>query len=130
MDADAIFLATDTMQSRLVFNSLVHQYLIPGFQIGAKVQLEPSTHAVEDVYAVARPVMPYEGGGCLYCHRLISPARLQEEALTAQERAAQRYTGLFGDGVNLSYLQYEARARGLWNVRTTLLPPLERLVCG
>ncbi len=33
-DVDYLFLASDTIQSRRIFNSIVHQYLIPGAQIG------------------------------------------------------------------------------------------------
>ncbi len=91
VDADIIVLATDTMQSRLVFNALVHQYLIPGFQIGAKVRVDQATHAVEEIFAVARPVLPYPGGGCMQCGGLIPAGRLREEALPPGERAAQRY---------------------------------------
>lgn len=90
-DADLLFLATDNLQSRLVFNALVHQYLIPGFQIGAKVRADPRTSEVDEVFAVARPVLPYPGGGCLHCARLIPAGRLQEETLTAEERRRQRY---------------------------------------
>lgn len=91
VDADAIILATDTMQSRLVFNAIVHQYLIPGFQIGAKVRVDKSDRRVEEIFAVARPVLPYPGAGCLQCAGLIPAGRLREEALTPDERAAQRY---------------------------------------
>ena len=91
VDADAIILATDTMQSRLAFNAIVHQYLIPGFQIGAKVRVDKISRRVEEIFAVARPVLPYPGGGCLQCAGLIPAGRLREEALTPVERAAQRY---------------------------------------
>ena len=88
-DADFLFLATDTMQSRLIFNALVHQYLIPGIQIGAKVTVEPKTGKVEDVFTVSRLVLP--SSGCLQCNGLISSAQLQQEALTPEERRRQRY---------------------------------------
>lgn len=142
-DVDVLFLATDTMQSRLVFNALVHQYLIPGFQVGAKVRVDPKTRQVEEVFSVARPVFPYRGGGCLSCGGWISAAQLQQEALSAAEREAQRYvddpdvhepsvmtlnaigtalaandlmmlvTGLFSDDVVLDQYLYDARSRGL-----------------
>ena len=37
MDCDYLFLAADTMRARLLFNAIVHQYLVPGVQVGAKV---------------------------------------------------------------------------------------------
>lgn len=91
VDADFLFLATDSIQSRLVFNGLIHQYLIPGIQIGAKVLVDKMTGQVGDIFTVTRPVLPFAGGGCLHCHELIPPARLQEEALSEAERKAQRY---------------------------------------
>ena len=69
-------------QSRLVFNALVHQYLIPGMQVGSKVPIEARNGQVGDVFAVSRPVMPITGGGCLDCNELISAAKLQDEALS------------------------------------------------
>jgi hypothetical protein len=90
-DADYMFLCADSAQSRLVFNALVHQYLIPGMQVGAKVPVDKATGAVGDIFAVARPVMPYAGGGCLLCNGLIPADKLQQEALTAEERRIQAY---------------------------------------
>ena len=88
-DCDYIFLAADSMRARLVFNALVHQYLIPGVQVGAKVVSDKATGAVRDVYAVARLVTPESG--CLWCNGLINPAKLQEESISDGERRAQAY---------------------------------------
>jgi hypothetical protein len=88
-DCDFLFLAADSMRARLVFNALVHQYVIPGAQVGAKVTVDKNTGQVVDVFSVYRPVFP--GSGCLWCNGLISPARLQEEALSGAERRQQRY---------------------------------------
>ena len=88
-DCDFLFLAADSMRSRLVFNALVHQYLIPGAQVGAKVTLDKESGEILDVFSVFRPVLP--GIGCLWCNGLISLAGLQEEALTENERHEQRY---------------------------------------
>lgn len=88
-DCDFLFLAADTMQARLVFNALVHQYMIPGIQVGAKVSGNVDTGNIESVFSIVRPVWP--GQGCLWCNGLISPARLQEEALSEKERQEQRY---------------------------------------
>jgi len=90
-DVDYIFLCADSAQSRLVFNALVHQYLIPGMQVGAKVPVDKATGMVGDIIAVARPVLPRAGGGCLLCNGLIPADKLQQEALTAEERRAQAY---------------------------------------
>jgi len=89
IDCDYLFLAADSMQARLVFNAIVHQYLIPGVQVGAKVQINKATGEIVDVFSVSRPIVP--GFGCLWCNGLISSAGLQEEALDAETRARQRY---------------------------------------
>jgi hypothetical protein len=89
VDCDYIFLAADGMGARLVFNAIVHQYLIPGVQIGAKVLVDPQTGAVRDVYSVVRPVWP--DSGCLWCNGLISPSRLSDESLSEPIRREQRY---------------------------------------
>jgi molybdopterin/thiamine biosynthesis adenylyltransferase len=90
-DLDFLFLASDSIQSRLVFNALVQQYLIPGVQIGVKVTTARDTGEIADIVAVTRTVLPGPNQGCLECHKLIPPSRLREEALTADERRAQRY---------------------------------------
>ena len=88
-DCDYLFLAADSMQARLVFNALVHQYLIPGVQLGAKIRVNQETGEIEDVFSVSRPVMP--DSGCLWCNGLISPSQLQREAASSSERQAQNY---------------------------------------
>ena len=90
-DADYLFFCADRAQSRLVFNALVHQYLIPGMQVGSKVPIEARNGQVGDVFAVSRPVMPITGGGCLDCNELISAAKLQDEALSPEERRRKGY---------------------------------------
>jgi hypothetical protein len=89
VDCDYIFLAADSMRARLLFNATLHQYLIPGVQVGSKVRIEKATGDVLDVFTVARPVTP--DAGCLWCNGLISPAKLQEEGQGERELQAQRY---------------------------------------
>ncbi|WP_263351344.1 ThiF family adenylyltransferase [Acidicapsa acidisoli] len=88
-DCDYLFLAADTARARLLFNAIVHQYLIPGVQVGAKVQVDRKTGEVTDVFSVVRPVTPESG--CLLCNGLINAAKLQEESISEQERRGQRY---------------------------------------
>jgi molybdopterin/thiamine biosynthesis adenylyltransferase len=89
VDCDYIFLAADSMQARLVFNALVHQYLIPGVQMGVKAQVHAESGQLVDLFCISRPVVP--GAGCLWCNELISPAKLQEEATSPEQRRRQRY---------------------------------------
>jgi hypothetical protein len=89
-DVDYLFLCADTMQSRLVFNALVHQYLIPGVQIGSKVTVGDDG-TVGDVFSVSRMILPFAGGGCLLCSQLIDAGKLQDEAISEEERKRQAY---------------------------------------
>ena len=85
---DFVFLAADSMRSRLVFNALVHQYLIPGVQLGAKVQGSRGDDAF-DAWSAVRAVRP--GSGCLWCNQLIDRQLLAQEAKSDEERRAQAY---------------------------------------
>lgn len=89
LDCDAIFLAADSMQARLVVNALCHQYLIPTWQVGVKVQVDSTIGKINDVFSVVRQLVP--GEACLWCNELINPARLAEEAVSPTQRVAQRY---------------------------------------
>lgn len=86
---DFVFLAADKMQVRLLFNALVHQYLIPGAQIGSKVQVDKKTGVVVDIFTMHRPLTTYSG--CLWCNGAINPFKLQEESLSQLQREQQRY---------------------------------------
>ncbi len=87
-DCDYIFLAADSMRARLVFNALVHQYFIPGVQLGSKIS--PGTDgSLLDVMSANRPVRP--GHACLWCNQLIDATALAKEAKTDEERKAQEY---------------------------------------
>ena len=87
-DCDFLFLAADTMGARLLFNAIVHQYGIPGIQVGAKVPVaEDGT--VGNVFCVSRMVTPEQG--CLWCNGLITPGRLQDEAVPEAAKRGYAY---------------------------------------
>ncbi|MCY4611585.1 MAG: ThiF family adenylyltransferase [Gammaproteobacteria bacterium] len=87
-DCDFIFLAADSMRARLLVNALVHQYLIPAVQIGAKIR--PNTSGLlEDTMSAVRHIRPRYG--CLWCNGLIDPVQLAIEAKTDEERKDQAY---------------------------------------
>ncbi len=90
LDLDFLFLATDTATARLVFNAIVHAYLIPGIQIGAKVEVAEGDE-IEQIYVALRPVLPDHG--CLQCNGLIDSMQLQREARSMEEAQAQDYIG-------------------------------------
>ena len=87
-DCDFLFLAADTMSARLLFNAIVHQYGIPGIQVGAKIPVAENG-TVENVFCVSRMVTPEQG--CLWCNGLINPARLQDEAVPEAARRGYAY---------------------------------------
>jgi hypothetical protein len=89
-DVDFLFLAIDTIQSRLVFNAIVHQYLIPGAQIGVKPVINKDRR-VDHIKIASMIVLPFPGGGRLDCNNLIPANQLAIEGLTEGERRAQRY---------------------------------------
>jgi molybdopterin/thiamine biosynthesis adenylyltransferase len=89
VDADFIFLAADSHQARMVFNAIVHQYLIPGIQIGTRIETEAETGIVTDIRSNIRLVLPHTG--CLRCNRLISGTKLQRESISEPERRRNRY---------------------------------------
>ena len=142
VDCDYLFLAADTMRARLLFNAIVHQYLIPGVQVGAKVRVDQRSGEVLDAYSVVRPVTPESG--CLLCNRLINSAKLQDESISEKERRQQRYidepeivapsvitlnatataqaandflfyiTGLQDPQVSLAYQRFQPQGRRVW----------------
>lgn len=88
-DCDFIFLAADNMHARLLFNAIVHQYLVPGAQIGAKVIVDSATGDIQDVYCTARHVIP--DAGCLVCNGFVPAGQLADEVKSEKEREHQKY---------------------------------------
>lgn len=88
-DCDYIFLAADSHRARRLFNAIVHQYLIPGVQLGTKIQADAASGTLVNVHSIARLVTP--DSGCLLCNQGVDRARLRDESITADMRRAQRY---------------------------------------
>lgn len=86
---DYIFLAADGHRARLLFNALVHQYLVPGVQLGTRIQTNTETGEVVNIHTSARLVVP--GCGCLLCNEAISRQRLRDESISDTMRKAERY---------------------------------------
>lgn len=87
---DYIFLAADGHRARRLFNALAHQFLIPGVQLGSRIQSDAKTGDLINVHTTVRSVTP--DGGCLLCNGAVSPARLQEESVSPEMRRRQKYT--------------------------------------
>ena len=88
LDCDAVFLAANTMQARLVANAICHQFLVPTWQVGARV-VSDQAGAIQDVFSAVRHLVPSQS--CLWCNGLIDRTRLAEEAASPEQRAAQQY---------------------------------------
>lgn len=65
------------------------QYLIPGIQLGTRIDIDSDTGTVTDIRTNIRLVLPRNG--CLRCNKLISPFKLQDESLGTAERERNRY---------------------------------------
>ena len=87
---DAIFVATDTALGRYAANALAYQYLIPTFQVGAKVQANPEG-LIDTIHTASRIAMP--GYPCLQCQGAIPVDKLRIEQAGEVERRAQDYLG-------------------------------------
>ncbi len=86
--SDYLFCAADSMRARLVFNAVIHQYLIAGVQLGSKIRVDENGRIL-DILSLNRPVRP--GNGCLWCNQLIDTTALADEAKSDAERADQAY---------------------------------------
>jgi molybdopterin/thiamine biosynthesis adenylyltransferase len=89
VDCDFLFLAADSHQARMVFNAVVHQYLMPGIQLGTRIDVDRDTGTVRDIRTNIRLVLPRSG--CLRCNTLISASKLQDESIGVVERERNRY---------------------------------------
>jgi tRNA A37 threonylcarbamoyladenosine dehydratase len=89
IDCDFIFLAADQHLARMLFNAITHQYLIPGIQLGTRIDVDPDTGEVGDIRSNLRLVLPRHG--CLRCNRLIDARKIQDEAVGEVERERNRY---------------------------------------
>ena len=87
---DYIFLAADSHRARRLFNAIVHQYLVPGVQLGTRIQSDPDTGDLANVHSVVRLVTP--SSGCLLCNQAVNRTRLRDESISADMRERQRYT--------------------------------------
>lgn len=88
-DCDFLFLAADQHLARMLFNAITHQYLIPGIQLGTRIEVDPETGEVGDIRSNLRLVLPRQG--CLRCNRLIDAGKIQDEAVGEAERERNRY---------------------------------------
>jgi ThiF family len=92
--ADVVFLATDTTFGRHAVNLICHQYLIPFFQVGAKVSTSPGGGQITQIHVTDRPFL--FTSGCMHCAGIIPPDRLQREQQDEETNRAQDYLGAAG----------------------------------
>jgi hypothetical protein len=92
--ADAVFLATDTAFARHAVNLVCHQYLIPFFQVGAKVSTSPDSGQVTQIHVTDRPFL--FTSGCMHCAGIIPLDKLQREQQDEETNRVQDYLGAAG----------------------------------
>ncbi|MBT9255301.1 ThiF family adenylyltransferase [Phycicoccus sp. KQZ13P-1] len=85
---DWIFLAADTAGARHYANKVVEENLIPGTQVGVKIQV-CDDGVIGQIHAAARPMVP--GSGCLWCNGLVDPTELALDHLPREEARQARY---------------------------------------
>lgn len=92
--ADVVFLATDTAFARHAVNLVCHQYLIPFFQVGAKVSTSPDSGQVTQIHVINRPFL--FTSGCMHCAAVIPLDKLQREQQDEETNLVQDYLGAAG----------------------------------
>jgi molybdopterin/thiamine biosynthesis adenylyltransferase len=85
---DWIFLAADTHAARHWVNQTIHQFLIPGTQVGVKIPVNEHGN-IGQIHTVTRVFLP--GEGCMWCNGLINPTQLAIDMLPKEQRDAGRY---------------------------------------
>jgi hypothetical protein len=92
--ADIVFLATDTAYARHAVNLVCHQYLIPFYQVGAKVSTGQNSGAVTQIHITSRPFL--FTSGCMHCAGIVPLDALQREQQDETVNEAQDYLGQAG----------------------------------
>jgi hypothetical protein len=92
--ADVVFLATDTAFARHAVNLICHHYLIPFFQVGAKVSTSHDGGQITQIHVTDRPFL--FTSGCMHCAGIIPLDRLQREQQDEETNRAQDYLGAAG----------------------------------
>ncbi|MDA8262938.1 MAG: ThiF family adenylyltransferase, partial [Actinomycetota bacterium] len=93
LEADLIFLCTDSHYSRAVVNALALQYLIPVVDLGFRIEMNSAGDRVASATGEVRIVIP--GGYCLSCAQVVDAERILAEKATPKERAA--FPGYFSN---------------------------------
>jgi hypothetical protein len=97
ISADVVFLATDTAFARHAVNLVCHQYLLPFFQVGAKVSTSPGGRRVTQAHVTDRPFL--FTGGCMHCAGIVPMEQLRREQQDEQTNRVQDYLGTGGRDV-------------------------------
>lgn len=92
--ADVVFLSTDTAFARHAVNLICHQYLIPFFQVGAKVSTSRDGQQITQIHVTDRPFL--FTSGCMHCAGIIPMDQLQREQQDEETNRAQDYLGAGG----------------------------------
>lgn len=89
VDCNFVFLAADTQIARLIFNLSCQQYMVPGIQLGVKI--ETSNGRLGPMTGRCRTVLPGAKQGCLECNHLLNRSKLTEELMDPDSRRQMQY---------------------------------------
>lgn len=93
IDADLLFLCTDSHYSRAVISALGVQYGIPVIDMGFRIEMNATKERVASAIGEVRLVVP--GGYCLSCAGVLDYERIRAEKASPEERA--QYPGYFAN---------------------------------
>jgi hypothetical protein len=87
IDADFLFLCTDSHASRAVVNQLAYQYLIPCIDMGVAIHAQQG----KVLHVVGRIQMLSSGLACLVCAGWIDSSQVRIEMMNPDQRRADAY---------------------------------------
>jgi len=87
LDADVLFLCTDSQGSRAVVSQISYQYAIPTFDLGVGIHMSGS--GVRHVAGRVQMIGP--GLPCLLCCGVMDPSIVRQELLSEEERRSDPY---------------------------------------
>jgi molybdopterin-synthase adenylyltransferase len=88
LDADFFFGCTDSHGSRAVLNQLCYQFLLPGVDLGVRIDVS-GEGSVRQITGRAQMLGP--GLACLACSQVLDPEAVRRDLMSPEERRADRY---------------------------------------
>jgi len=87
LDVDIFFCCTDSHGSRAVLNQLAYQHMLPGFDMGARIDVQEGR--VTQITGRVQMLAP--GLSCLVCSDLLDPEAVRRDLMSEAQRRADPY---------------------------------------